>query len=237
MIPRSCFPVATNSPGSMLYLRCPEINLIDRLLPRTKSSVPTSWGILRDVFYFRRRNYTWLIKVFNMRASQPLTKCFPSVAVARRRAIIGHQKSQHGGAIMPFGGNDWQTGHPHMGLGMALGHPRRISGTRLPICDPHHHFWDYRTERVPNPPAWTITGICSTSWPMISTAATTCHWSIENNLHWTLDVTFREDLSRVRSTVFVEALNLLKKETTLKRGIQGKRLKSGWVYLLKVLLG
>ncbi len=77
--------------------------------------------------------------------------------------------------------------------------------------------------------------------------ATRSHWSIENNLHWSLDVTFREDLSRVRkdhgpqnlAVLRQIALNLLKKETTLKRGIQGKRHKAGWVedYLLKVLVG
>jgi len=77
--------------------------------------------------------------------------------------------------------------------------------------------------------------------------ATRRHWGIENNLHWSLDVTFREDQSRVRkdhgpqnlAVLRQIALNLLKQETTLKRGIQGKRHKAGWVedYLLKVLLG
>ena len=71
------------------------------------------------------------------------------------------------------------------------------------------------------------------------------HWGIENSLHWSLDVTFREDHSRVRKDSGPQnlavlrqiALNLLKQETSLKRGLQGKRLKAGWVedYLLKVL--
>ena len=77
--------------------------------------------------------------------------------------------------------------------------------------------------------------------------ATRRHWGIENSLHWSLDVTFREDHSRVRkdhgpqnlAVLRQIALNLLKQETSLKRGLQGKRLKAGWVedYLLKVLLG
>ena len=77
--------------------------------------------------------------------------------------------------------------------------------------------------------------------------ATRRHWGIENSLHWSLDVTLREDHSRVRkdhgpqnlAVLGQIALNLLKQETSLKRGLQGKRLKAGWVedYLLKVLLG
>ena len=78
-------------------------------------------------------------------------------------------------------------------------------------------------------------------------AAIKSHWSIENSLHWTLDVTFREDQCRVRkdhgpqniNTLRQIGHNLLKSETTLKVGIQGKRLNAGWDedYLLKVLLG
>ena len=39
---------------------------------------------------------------------------------------------------MPFGGNDW----------LALT-PEEALEPELPICDPHHHFWDFRWERIP----------------------------------------------------------------------------------------
>ena len=39
---------------------------------------------------------------------------------------------------MPFGGNDW----------LALTQEPALEPD-LPICDPHHHFWDKRPERTP----------------------------------------------------------------------------------------
>ena len=72
------------------------------------------------------------------------------------------------------------------------------------------------------------------------------HWSIENNLHWQLDVSFNEDQRRVRKGHGAEnlsrltriALNLLKRESTAKCGIGNKRKICGWSddYLLKVAL-
>jgi predicted transposase YbfD/YdcC len=73
------------------------------------------------------------------------------------------------------------------------------------------------------------------------------HWGVENKVHWVMDVCFHEDQSRVRTGHAAEnlatlrrlALNLLKKETTKKRGIKGKQLNASWdhPYLLKLLGG
>lgn len=71
------------------------------------------------------------------------------------------------------------------------------------------------------------------------------HWSIENSLHWRLDVVFREDESRMRTghsarvfTMFRKiALNLLNQERTTKRSVRAKRKQAARnpQYLLKVL--
>ena len=59
------------------------------------------------------------------------------------------------------------------------------------------------------------------------------HWSIENKLHWVLDMAFREDESRARKDNSAEnfnvlrqiALNILKSEKTFKGGITDKQFK------------
>jgi predicted transposase YbfD/YdcC len=59
------------------------------------------------------------------------------------------------------------------------------------------------------------------------------HWGIENNLHWQLDVSFREDDCRVcrdhapanLSVIRRFALGLLKREKSCRKGIEIKRMK------------
>jgi len=71
-------------------------------------------------------------------------------------------------------------------------------------------------------------------------------WGIENKVHWVLDIAFREDDCRIRKGNGAEslascatALNLLRREKTVKRSLKGKRMKAAWDkdYLLKVLTG
>lgn len=70
-------------------------------------------------------------------------------------------------------------------------------------------------------------------------------WSIENELHWALDVQFNQDRSRIRKDHAPEnftilnhiALNLLRSEKSKKVGVKAKRLVAACSesYLLKVL--
>jgi len=71
------------------------------------------------------------------------------------------------------------------------------------------------------------------------------HWSIENQLHWIIDVGFSEDASQACQGYCAEnlavirhvALNLLSRDKKTKVGTKTKRLKAGWDdrYLKSVL--
>jgi len=75
------------------------------------------------------------------------------------------------------------------------------------------------------------------------------HWGIENQLHWRLDVIFREDESRYRNKIGAQnlsyvrkmALAFLSKDKTVKGGVQSKRLRAAASseyreYLLKTFI-
>jgi predicted transposase YbfD/YdcC len=72
------------------------------------------------------------------------------------------------------------------------------------------------------------------------------HWSVENELHWVLDMTFDEDRSRIRDRNAATnlallrklALALLKRESSdPRKSIKMKRRRAGWDndYLFTVL--
>jgi predicted transposase YbfD/YdcC len=73
------------------------------------------------------------------------------------------------------------------------------------------------------------------------------HWSVENKLHWQLDVSYGEDDCKVRkdngpenfSLIRRATLNLLKADKKTKAGIKNKRSKAGWDkdYMLSILEG
>ena len=71
------------------------------------------------------------------------------------------------------------------------------------------------------------------------------HWTIENSCHWSLDVIFREDDSRIRkghspqnfALIRKFALSRLKNDNSIKAGLKAKRLKAACdnLYLQKLL--
>ena len=73
------------------------------------------------------------------------------------------------------------------------------------------------------------------------------HWSIENQLHWSLDVVFGEDQSRIRKghgprnfgMLRRLALGLLQRETTVQGSLKRKRYKAllNNDYLCTILAG
>ncbi|MGH6640216.1 MAG: ISAs1 family transposase [Polaromonas sp.] len=75
-----------------------------------------------------------------------------------------------------------------------------------------------------------------TAGAQVLAKAVRSHWAVENKLHWSLDVSFKEDACQVRkdnapanlACMRRIALTQLKQEKTKKLGIQGKRRRAGW---------
>jgi predicted transposase YbfD/YdcC len=83
--------------------------------------------------------------------------------------------------------------------------------------------------------------------PAILGNAIRTHWAIENRLHWVLDVTFREDESRVRdrraarnfAILHKVAINLVSRNRSAKASIRARRKKAAWddSYMRQLLAG
>src|SRR3954454_20601326 len=83
--------------------------------------------------------------------------------------------------------------------------------------------------------------------PAVLARAIRRHWSVENGLHWVLDVTFREDDSRVRDRTAARnlallrkiALNLVAKDRGSRASLRGRRKKAAWNddYMLQLIVG
>ncbi len=81
--------------------------------------------------------------------------------------------------------------------------------------------------------------------PAVLVRAIRRHWSIENALHWVLDVTFREDDSRVRDRTAARnlallrkiALNLVARDRSGPTSLRGRRKKAAWndAYMLQII--
>ena len=85
--------------------------------------------------------------------------------------------------------------------------------------------------------------------PAVLVRAVRRHWSVENALHWVLDVTFREDDSRVRVRVRDRtaarnlallrkiALNLVARDRSGRTSLRGRRKKAAWndAYMLQII--
>src|SRR3954449_13016936 len=83
--------------------------------------------------------------------------------------------------------------------------------------------------------------------PAVLGAAIRTHWSIENAVHWVLDVTFREDDSRVRDRAAARnlalvrkiALNLIGRDRSSAASVRARRKRAAWSdgYMFQLLAG
>lgn len=70
--------------------------------------------------------------------------------------------------------------------------------------------------------------------PQLILESVRAHWQVENNLHWQLDVSFREDYTRktdnaaINFSAMCKMALMLLKQSKIKLGMAGKRKLCGW---------
>jgi predicted transposase YbfD/YdcC len=96
----------------------------------------------------------------------------------------------------------------------------------------------YRERQVGNKMSEELVYFISSLPPKVRTLAKhlRSHWTVENQLHWSLDVTFAEDDSRIRkgngqevASLFRRiSLSMIKRNKSIKASLRGKRFMAGW---------
>lgn len=106
--------------------------------------------------------------------------------------------------------------------------PEGLKGTKLTcvvMVETLREGRDFRTADT----RFYISSCLSLAAPLLG--ASSKHWAVENSLHWTLDVTFREDESRSRKEAVPEnyaffrhiAINIIRRNTSIDASVKRKR--------------
>lgn len=164
-------------------------------------------------------------------------------------ALKGNQKALHDDVVEFFSDQELTTACPRF-EDTSFGHGRieerhcRVTAAEDWLID-HHPEWDNLRSiaevTVRRTHKKTGETSCQTRYyisslqpdPAIILAASRSHWSIENNVHWQLDVSLREDNSRTRkdhsarnlAMIRRAVLNMARREPS-KMSIKRKRLKA-----------
>ena len=203
-----------------------------------------------------------IVTIDAMGCQKEIVRCLREAGADYVLAVKGNQPTLHQAIIDYFDALE-----EHEAAGVAFQHKETVDEKRGRI--EQRLYWT-----VPAPPELTASGewadlssigmvisvrtengktSCETRYYIMSSDSDVedfsrvvrAHWSIENSLHWRLDVVFREDESRMRTghsarvfTMFRKiALNLLTQERNTKRSVRAKRKQAARnpQYLLKVL--
>ena len=203
-----------------------------------------------------------IVTIYAMGCQKEIVRCLREAEADYVLAVKGNQPTLHQAIIDYFDALE-----EHEAAGVEFQHKETVDQKRGRI--EQRLYWT-----VPAPPELTASGewvdlssigmvisvrtengktSCETRYYIMSSDSDVedfsrvvrAHWSIENSLHWRLDVVFREDESRMRTghsarvfTMFRKiALNLLTQERSTKRSARAKRKQAARnaQYLLKVL--